>query len=127
MLAMEFGAMNLKGSIMKVLKKIFMDQGSYTILENSKLRLNLVTNDLDNSQLKYGLSPTLLSVCTDMKHRLQPGYIMSNPKMKLPLCITASACKSVTNSVKVHVSYQQHRQYMLTTLHMCLNKTKQRE
>ena len=39
MLAMEFGAMNLKGSIIKLSRNIFMEQGSYNILENSKLRL----------------------------------------------------------------------------------------
>ena len=127
MLAMDFGTMNLKGSIMKVLQKMFKDQGSYTIPKNNKLRLKLATKDSDNSLLKYGLSPSLLAINTDINIRLQPGYIMNNPKMKLPLCMTASACKSVTNHVQVHVSYQQHRQYMLTILHTSLNTKNERE
>ena len=120
LLALEFGSMSLKGSIMKVLKKMFDKQGSYNILPNSKLRLKLSDRELKNSSLQFGLSPSLLSLENDLP-TLSPRTVLSNSKMKMPLCITASPVTSVIQSSEIHVSYQQHRERVLQCIHKVLS------
>ena len=121
LLALEFGTKNLKGSIMKMLKTMFIDQGSYYIKENSRLRLQLNSTENPICHLKYGLSPSLLSILPDRNIDLKPGLVMTNCKMKMPLCATATPYVSVCESNKIHISYLQHRQHMLYVVHQFLS------